>query len=47
MRVGGPPMETFIPDFIKIIQLVQKLKGGTHREHSELIRLLFFPKKGK
>jgi hypothetical protein len=38
---------TFIPTFLKVKPLVEKLKGGTHRQHEHLISLVTFLKEGK
>jgi hypothetical protein len=45
MGLGWIPKDTFMPSFLNVNQLVQKLKGGTqkhiHRQHSDLISLYF------
>jgi hypothetical protein len=44
---GSSNSITFIASFVKIRQMVQKLKWGTYRKHGDLISLLSIHKKGK
>jgi hypothetical protein len=46
MRLGWPPLAlTFIRNFVKIGQFIQKLKGVTHRQHGDTVMLLFYLRK--
>jgi hypothetical protein len=38
---------TSVPTFVKIVQLVQKLKGRYSEEHGDLISLIFLKKESR